>query len=275
MTMPTFLIIFISLKYGFKENRNSIITFAIAQLIIFLLYFTISNIQFEYIHKGASTDQFNLTEYGFKNLERSILHLIHAILFTPIYFLTTLSTSLSINEVNVILTSFKEFSLFQFVGSRKFFLLIISLIFLYNFRLRPNYSFLYNLILFSFLLIPSTILISISKSYNYETIFQCRYYSYIGVFIIFLFIQLIKFKINDIKFRKITIIITVTLLIWNFLFTFNFLLYSKFKYNSINVKDAYNKVNQYSTPETSIFNPLANPELTLEQAKKIHNFMND
>ena len=275
ITMPTFLIIFISFKYGFRENINPIITFAITQIIIFLLYLTIYNIQFEYIHKGASTNQFNFTEYSLKNLERSILHLIHAVVFAPIYFLTTISASLVNNEVNVILTSFKEFNLFQFVGSRKFFLLIITLIFLYNFRLRPNYSFLYNLILFFFLLIPSTILISISKSYNYETIFQCRYYSYIGVFVIFLFIQSIIIRINDVKIKKITIITIIALLIWNFLFTLNYLIYSKYKYNSINVKDTYSKVNQCSNPGTSIFNPLANPELTLEQAKKIHNFMND
>ena len=139
-----FLIIFISFKYGFRENINPIITFAITQIIIFLLYLTIYNIQFEYIHKGASTNQFNFTEYSLKNLEDQF---IHAVVFAPIYFLSKISASLVNNEVNGI-TSFKEFNPFQFVGSRKFFLLIITLIFLYNFRLRPNYSFLYNLILF-------------------------------------------------------------------------------------------------------------------------------
>lgn len=273
ISIPTFIIILISLKYGFKENLESIIVLILIQIIILVIYLSISNMQFQYVHKGAATNQFNLTDYNFKNFERSILHLIHSVFFAPVYFLTTISSSLINNEVDVILTSFKEFDLFHFVGSRKFFLLLITLVFIYNFRLKANYSFFYSLFLFFILSVPSTILISIGKTYNYETIFQCRYYSYNGVFIIILVLQFMNEKLINIKVKKYTIITFITFLIWNLIFSYNYLLHSKYKNNTIIVIESYNKINQNHKPETSIFNPLANPELTLKQAKTIHNFM--
>jgi hypothetical protein len=274
IALPFFLILFVLFTLNPYKCKKLLLTLVLTQISIIIVYLIAINFDFDFIHKKAGINQLSLNSFDLDSVSSSVLYSIHASLFSFFYFITSIPVSLNNTEISSLTFLVSEFNIYTFIGSKKFFIIIIEVIFIFFCRYKQGSSFLYSIIIGFTFLMPFIILLSLTKSHYYESIFQPRYFAYLGTFIIIYIIKSVNqsvCKAYGIVFLKNTLIL---LALWNSYVSITYMEYSDYKINCDEVEKRYRSIEYIKENNNDIFFPASNPELTNREVIKIFEFMN-
>ncbi len=271
--LPVFFILYFFINYRYNEKRNIIHTFFILQIIIALFYFILYSIEFSFVHPNCAESQFSISTISSTLCSKALFYILNGICFIFFYFLTSIPLENELTSNYGVILFLQNFNIFMFVGSKKFFALFSSLIFLYFYRYKKDSSFVLNILNGTVFVLPFIIPLSLSKNAYLESVYQSRYYTYIGAFIIiFIITSITSTRLSDKLHRFITSILLL-IICWNSFVTLVYLRDSDFKKSSLSVKESFLSCHFLNKDQSDLFHVDANPELTNSEVSLIYNFM--
>ena len=210
-------------------------------------------LEFEYVHALAGTSQIHANLLSLSKVYSVISYSINSLLFSFFFFLTCIPVSLDFKEINSFLMYFENFNIYIFIGSKKFFIILLEILFLYFLRYRKDTSFITNILIASGFILPFVLLLAVAKSHNYDMFIHSRHYTYLGIFIIVFVIKSISCNAFNDRTKSFLNAILYCLFFWNMYVAFIFLVQSDYKISTIEVRQKFSSMEYLDRNQSDIF----------------------